>query len=163
RRFTSARTDRRCSIRQTRSSRVKQGFAMADLMKSQEAGLPAVSGPRPENIWIDQYLDDKQGEIGRLLRVLAERRWLVIGVAAAVVLAVGVKTFFAERIYTASVNIQIDPEETILPYKEMYAAVSPDPRYLGTQAQVLKSEALARRTVTNLGLASTPDKLPQAA
>jgi len=136
---------------------------MADLMKSQEAGLPAVSGPRPENIWIDQYLDDKQGEIGRLLRVLAERRWLVIGVAAAVVLAVGVKTFFAERIYTASVNIQIDPEETILPYKEMYAAVSPDPRYLGTQAQVLKSEALARRTVTNLGLASTPDKLPQAA
>ena len=63
---------------------------MADLMKPQPAGLPAVAGPRPENIWIDQYLDDKQGEIGRLLQVLAKRKWLVIGVAAAVVIGVGI-------------------------------------------------------------------------
>ena len=56
-------------------------------------------------------------------------------------------TFTTQRMYTSSVNLQIDPEQSVLPYKEIYDSVTADPRYLGTQAQVLKSEALARRIV----------------
>ena len=33
------------------------------------------------------------------------------------------------RSYTSSVNIQIDPEQSVLPYKEAYATVMADPRY----------------------------------
>jgi len=135
---------------------------MADLIKH-VADLPAAAGPRAENIWIDQYLDERQGEIGRLLAILLARRRIVIAIAASVLAATGVWTYRAPRVYTSSANIQIDPQESVLPYKEMYAAVSPDPRYLGTQAQVLKSEALARQTVLALGLASDPDQAALAA
>ena len=38
-------------------------------------------------------------------------------------------------------------------------SVTADPLYLGTQAQVLESEMLARRIVTRLNLTSDPDKV----
>ena len=99
---------------------------MADLIKH-APDLSTALTPRPESIWIDQYLDDRQGEIGRLLAVLLARRRIVLAVAGAVLVATAVWSYRAPRVYTASVNIQIDPQETILPYKEMYAAVTPDP------------------------------------
>jgi capsular exopolysaccharide synthesis family protein len=136
---------------------------VADLAKAPTAGVPAAYGPRPESIWIDEYLDDKQGEIGRYVQILAKRWKIVVGVAVLAFAGAATWMFFAPRVYTSSVNIQIDPEQTILPYKEMYAAVTPDPRYLGTQAQVLKSEALAQRTVSRLKLASDPEKLNRTA
>ena len=136
---------------------------MADLIK-QSADVPVVaSSARSENIWIDQYLDERQTEVARLLGVVVARWKLVFGVTLAVVAATGVWTYRAPRVYTSSVNIQIDPQESVLPYKEMYAAVQPDPRYLGTQAQVLKSEALGRETVKALGLAKDDDQAAQVA
>ena len=136
---------------------------MADLIK-QSVDVPvAVGSPRAENIWIDQYLDERQTEVSRLLNVVLTRWKLVLGVTLTVLLATGVWTYRAPRVYTSSVNIQIDPQENVLPYKEMYAAVQPDPRYLGTQAQVLKSEALGRETVKALGLAKDDEKAAQTA
>jgi len=131
---------------------------VADLIKSEAASAPVPYAPRPESIWIDQYLDDKQSEITRLLQVVLKRKVLIATVAAVIFGASALYTYRTDRVYTSSVNIQIDPEETILPYKEMYAAVTPDPRYLGTQAQVLKSEALARRTVARLKLVKDPSR-----
>ena len=67
-------------------------------------------------------------------------------------------TYNTQRLYTSRVKLQIDPEQSVLPYKEIYDSVTADPRYLGTQAQVLKSEALARRIVTRLNLAVRPGR-----
>src|SRR3712207_3646627 len=121
---------------------------MSELMTRPPAGVPAVSEPRPQNIWIDEYLDDKQGEIARYGQIVLKRKWLVLCVALVVFGAASVWTWTKPRVYTSSVNIQIEPEQSVLPYTEMYASVTADPRYLGTQAQVLQSEALARRIVT---------------
>ena len=60
-------------------------------------------------------------------------------------------------------RLQIDPEQNVLPYREIYDSVTADPRYLGTQAQVLKSEVLARRIVTRLDPASDPDQTTRRA
>jgi len=136
---------------------------MADLTQRVAADLPAPAAPRAENIWIDQYLDERQGEITRLLQVIVKRWLLVVAVSVAGVVAAAIWTYYTPRQYSSSVNIQIDPQETILPYKEMYAAVTPDPRYLGTQAEVIKSEALSRRTVMTLGLAKDPEEAARMA
>ena len=60
-------------------------------------------------------------------------------------------------------RLQIDPEQNVLPYREIYDSITADPRYLGTQAQVLKSEALARRIVTRLDPSSDPDQTTRRA
>jgi capsular exopolysaccharide synthesis family protein len=132
---------------------------MANLIRRDPVAVAENQAPRRENIWIDDYLDEKQTEIRRYLEIALKRKWLVLGVAAAVAGAVGLWTYTTPRSYSASVNIQIDPEQNVLPYKEAYAAVVPDPRYLGTQAQVLKSEVLARRAVERLKLTSDPSKV----
>jgi len=131
---------------------------MADLTQRPAAELPTPAGPRSENIWIDQYFDERQSELTRLLQVIFKRWLLVAGVSLAGLALAAVWAYRAPRVYASSVNIQIDPQETVLPYKEVYAAVTPDPRYLGTQAQVLRSEALARQTVKTHGLAHTDEE-----
>jgi succinoglycan biosynthesis transport protein ExoP len=136
---------------------------MADLTQRTAAEVPAPAAPRSENIWIDQYFDERQGELMRLLQVIFERKLLVIAVTLAGISAAALWAYRQPRVYVSSVNIQIDPQETVLPYKEMYAAVTPDPRYLGTQAQVLKSEALSKRTVMTLGLAKDPEQAARMA
>src|SRR6266550_3523237 len=105
--------------------------------------VPAIYEPPPQTIWIDQYLDEKGSDLARYARILAKRKWLVVAMALLVFAGVCAWTFTTKRMYTSSVNLQIDPEQNVLPYKEMYDSVTEDPRYLLTQAQVLKSEALA--------------------
>src|SRR5205085_758186 len=51
----------------------------------------------------------------------------------------------------------------VLPYQQIYAAVTENPRYLGTQAQVIKSQMLARRIVDALKLTSDPAKIDRVA
>jgi len=136
---------------------------MADLTQRAAADLPAPAAPRSENIWIDQYIDERQSEVTRLLQVILKRWVLVVAISVAGVTAAAIRTYYTPRVYASSVNIQIDPQESILPYKEMYAAIQPDPRYLGTQAQVLKSEALSRRTVMTLGLAANEEQAARLA
>ncbi len=131
---------------------------MANLATRDGARPPAVNRPAQE-IWIDQYLDEKQSEFLRYLQIVTKRKWLVLAVAAAVFAAGAAVTLRSARVFTSSVNIQIDPEQQVLPYKESVNAVVPDSTYLGTQAQVLKSEALAGRVVTKLELASDPEKV----
>lgn len=132
---------------------------MANLMRRELGGVPVASGPRPESIWVDEYLDEKGGEFQKYWDVVLKRKWIAIAIALIVFGGVCAWTFTTQRYYTSRVNIQIEPEPSVLPYKETYAAVVADPRYLGTQAQVLKSEVLARRTVVALKLASEPERV----
>src|SRR5438128_475237 len=106
---------------------------MADLTQRAAAELPTPAAPRSENIWIDQYFDERQSELTRLLQVLFKRWLLVVGISLAGLMLAALWAYRAPRVYASSVNIQIEPQESVLPYKEMYAAVTPDPRYLGTQ------------------------------
>jgi capsular exopolysaccharide synthesis family protein len=127
---------------------------MGDLIRREPSHVPAAYQARPANIWIDDYLDEQQGEITRYVQIIFKRKWIVLAVAVVMLGAAAFNTSRKDRVYTSSVNIQIDPEQSVLPYQEMYATVTADPKYLTTQAQVLKSEVLARRIVARLGLAT---------
>ena len=67
-----------------------QGFGMADLTQRAAAELPAPAAPRSENIWIDQYFDERQSELKRLLQVVYKRKLLVIAVCLACLTAASV-------------------------------------------------------------------------
>jgi capsular exopolysaccharide synthesis family protein len=136
---------------------------MSELMAREPTAARAVHEPITTNIWIDDYLDQQQGEFAKYGRIILKRRGLVIGVALAVFAAIGVWTFTSKRLYSSRVNIQIDAEQNVLPYREGYAPATADPTYLRTQAQVLRSEALMSRVVTRLGLASDPAKTAELA
>ncbi|HVH29893.1 MAG TPA: Wzz/FepE/Etk N-terminal domain-containing protein, partial [Vicinamibacterales bacterium] len=136
---------------------------MSDLVRRDPPSAPAVYEPRPENIWIDQYLDQNQGELTRYAQIIWKRRWLFVSVAAAVLLGTGIWTFTITPMYTSSLKLQLDPQQSVLPYREVAVAATADPRYLLTQAQVLKSEALAQRIVTRLNLASDSSTVTAAA
>jgi capsular exopolysaccharide synthesis family protein len=136
---------------------------MSELMAREPTGARAVREPITTNIWIDDYLDQQQSEFARYGRIILKRRGLVIGVALAVFAAMSLWTFTSKRMYSSSVNIQIDAEQSVLPYRDMYVPATADPTYLRTQAQVLKSEALMSRVVTKLGLESDPAKVSSLA
>jgi len=131
---------------------------MSELIKREPSSVPAVYESPAQNIWIDEYLDARQSEISRHALLLLKRKGLILCVAAVVFAAAAAWTFTTKRFYTSTANLQIEPEQSVLPYKEMNAALTSDPRYLNTQAQVLKSEALARRIVVRLGLARDSDE-----
>lgn len=135
---------------------------MPELVKREDVETPLYEA-RPANIWIDEYLDERQNDLASYVRIIVQRKWLVLSVALLIFTVAAVRTYTAKRLYRSSANIQIDPEQSVLPYKGTYDAVTNDPRYIGTQVQVLKSEALARRIVPRLKLTSDPDKVSQFA
>ncbi len=132
---------------------------MSDLVKREQLGVPVVLEPSPQDVWIDAYLDEKQSDIDRYAGLIVKRKWLVLAVTLVVIAATAAWTFTTKPRYKSSVKIQIEPEQRVLPYRGIYESVTADPLYLGTQAQVLESEMLARRIVTRLNLTSNPDKV----
>jgi capsular exopolysaccharide synthesis family protein len=128
---------------------------VGDLIRRNGRSVPAISAP-PEEIWIDDYLDQKQSEIVRYAQILLRRKWLVLSVTLLVFAAGAAYTLQLPRVYSSRVNLQIEPEQNLLGYKEAYAAAQPDPTYLRTQSQVLKSEVLASRVANRLKLVKDP-------
>jgi succinoglycan biosynthesis transport protein ExoP len=128
---------------------------MSELVRRDPSSVPAVFEPRPQDIWIDNYLREKDNEISRAVSIILKRKWLILSVALVVFAAAAVRTYNTKPSYTSSVNIQIDPEQTVLPF--IYDSTGA-PNYLATQIQVLKSETLARRIVIRLNLAPDSDR-----
>jgi len=131
---------------------------VTDLVKRSAGQVPAAAGPVTQEIWIDQYLEQKQGDVARYWHILVKRKRLVAAVAFVVLAAGTVYTLTAPRIYSSRVSLQIEPEQNVLGYQEAYAAAASDPTYLRTQSQVLRSEVLATRVVNRLKLATDPSK-----
>jgi capsular exopolysaccharide synthesis family protein len=129
---------------------------VGELIKGPASSLPAMAAPPAQEIWIDDYLDQKQNEIVRYAQILLKRKWLLLSVVLCVFVAGTVYTLRLPRIYSSRVNLQIEPEQNVLGYKEVYVAAQPDPTYLRTQSQVLKSEVMASRVVNRLKLAKDP-------
>ena len=92
------------------------------------------------------------------LRVLHRRRWLAISVFLAVVISVAVYTFTAVPMYDARVSILIEVEApNVIEFKEVLQEGSRFSDYYQTQYELLKSPALARKTVAALELWKRPD------
>ena len=153
-----------CLVHETDASRQREPrFTMQELIRRDPSAAPVVYEPRSQDIWIDQYLDEKETEVSRYVHIILRRKRLVASVTLLVLAAAAAWSFTTERRYTSSVKLQIDPEQSVLPYRELNDAIMADPRYIGTQTQVLKSEALARRVVLALDPAIGPDAVTGAA
>lgn len=87
-------------------------------------------------------------------RILLKRRWLVLGILAAVAALSLLLTLMATPIYRATAVMQIDNEEQqVVQTGGVSAAYSGwDPEFLETQYQLLQSRALAERVADDLDL-----------
>ena len=121
---------------------------MSELMRRDPSSAPAAyEQPRPENIWIDGYLDEKESQYGRYLQMVLRRKWLVLAVAL-VVLA-GPRTGRTNAAaYSRRCGFSSIPNRTFCPTG---TSMTRSPRTpVWHEAQVFKSEVLARRIVTRL-------------
>ena len=57
-----------------KTSRCEQGFTVSDLVKREPPGAPASTSRSPQNIWIDEYLDEKQSDINRYAGIILKRK-----------------------------------------------------------------------------------------
>src|ERR1700676_2600515 len=119
---------------------------MSDLVKREATPAP-IAYEQPQTIWLDEYLD---GQENKYVQIILKRKWLILTVVLLALAAAAAWTYTTRPLYRSTARIQIDPVQTVLPYKEIemfdaYANVE-------TQAEVLKSEVLARRVVRRLNL-----------
>jgi len=95
--------------------------------KGPQSELPA---PRPAALpqfpWAQQpgaqfHEEEEEGfAIQRYLDILLNRKWVVLAVAATVVLLTAVQVFTTTPLYRATATVQIDPEgQSVLPYEDI--------------------------------------------
>jgi len=113
---------------------------MSDLMIRDHNEVALFEANRPV-----QAHTREENDLIHLWRIILKRKWLVLTTLGVVVSAVGFYTYTVTPIYRSTVSIQIDREENILPYQQMYEGIAGNPFYLETQVEVLKSRRLWRR------------------
>ena len=130
----------------------------AGLPAKRDAGLPAPrrKGALSVEMLAEENRDDRD-EIDLLAywRILLKRRWLILGVLAAMLALSLLLTLMATPMYRATTVMQIENEKQQFVQGGLEAYPSWDPEFLETQYQLLKSRALAERVADDLGLDAT--------
>ncbi|HEY3383856.1 MAG TPA: polysaccharide biosynthesis tyrosine autokinase [Vicinamibacterales bacterium] len=92
------------------------------------------------------------------VRVLYKRRFAAITAFLVVVVSVVVYTFTQTPIYSAHVQLLIEPENpNVISFKEVIEQDKSSTDYYQTQYKILQSRALAKRTIEAVGLWNHPD------
>jgi capsular exopolysaccharide synthesis family protein len=133
---------------------------MSNLIKREQVPVPVAYEPPSQAIWIDQYLDEKQGDFAEYLQIILKRKLLALSVLVAVMAATGYVTLSKEPLFRSTARIQIEPEPSVLPYREVFEGAALD---IATQAEVIKSEALASRVVTRMNPDLDPARIASRA
>ncbi len=112
---------------------------------------------RPGALTVEMLADDRRDdrdEIDLLAywRILVKRRWLVLGVLAAVAAASLLATLLATPIYRATAVMQIENEGQNVIQIGGVATQGADPQFLQTQYELLKSRSLAERVADELAI-----------
>lgn len=103
----------------------------------------------------DERKDADSDEIDLLAywRILVKRRWLVLGILAAVVALALIATLMMPPIYRATAVLQIDRESVqILQVEGVGNAEAAAPDFLTTQYELLQSRSLAERVANELNI-----------
>src|SRR4051812_28671369 len=109
----------------------------------------------------------QQNDTGELLlywRSIYKRKWWIVGTALLFALiGVGVVSMITPT-YRATVTLMIEQTKAkLVSIEEVYSGVSPNREHYQTQAEVLKSPALATRVIERLNLNSHPEFDPRQA
>src|SRR5688572_19709287 len=77
-------------------------------------------------------------------RAIYKRKWWLLAAASACAVAAGVAVSFVTPIYRASVTLMIEQSKAkLVSIEEVYSGISPNREHYQTQAEMLKSPALA--------------------
>ena len=95
-------------------------------------------------------------------RAIAKRKWAILAFALAITIAAAVMINMETPIYRSTVTLLIEQNKAkIAPTEEVYANVGDSREHFQTQAEILKSRALAVRLVDKLDLAKHKDFDPR--
>ncbi len=93
-------------------------------------------------------------------RTIRKRLWLVVGIAVLVTTWTAIYMARKPNIYMAKAVVQVDLEQTnpdLITSERQRAISNPDPSYFNTQLQLLGSETLMRRVITEHNLDTNPE------
>lgn len=97
--------------------------------------------------------DTKPFDIFKYLRIASKYKWLIAGIAAAVLAVTAVSTFMTTPIYRATASIQIEREATKIVEKgDVVNEEMGGQDFYQTQYQLLQSRTLAERVASALSL-----------
>lgn len=98
-----------------------------------------------------------QRHLADYLRVVYRRRWLAVTVFVLIVLSVGLYNFTSTPIYQARTRLLIESDSpNVVSFQEVIQEGRTRADYYQTQYSLLQSRALARKTLDELSLWSTP-------
>ena len=131
------------------------------------AGFP--TGSRPETGRIGAapgaaYRDDDDNggiHLRNYVRVLYKRRWMVASVFLTVMVAVAVYTFTTTPIFEARTRLLIENDPNVVSFEGVLDEEQAQPDYYTTQYNILRSRALARKTIDALDAWDHPRLAPQ--
>jgi capsular exopolysaccharide synthesis family protein len=124
-------------------------------------GLPAVaSAAHPIFVPIDrpEHDADRLAEQLRFWRrSISKHKWSALGLAAAIALLTTLIVFVIQPIYRSTATLMLESNKSkVVSIEEVYSSMSSNREYYQTQAEILKSEELARRIVTKMKLVDHP-------
>jgi polysaccharide biosynthesis transport protein len=124
------------------------------IVKYDADALPAYAAlPNPEPVV------NRVSALGSYLDILIKYRLLIFVVTALVVTVVGVYSYRLQPVYRATTRLEIDPETPLIQTMSdlMRGDVIDPEMFLSTQADVLQSDTIAKKTVDALQLAQRPE------
>lgn len=104
---------------------------------------------------------DFGADIRKFVRVLGDRRHIVIGSVISMALLAGLIAFQLPPRYSATTQVMIDPRQTrMLDMQAIFSGQMPDAAQVDSQVHVIKSQALIARLIAQQGLARDPEFNP---
>lgn len=92
-------------------------------------------------------------ELALYWRAIYKRKWWLIGAALLLAVATGAAVSLVTPMYRATVTLMIEQNKAkLVSIEEVYSGVSPNREHYQTQAEMLRSPALASKVIEKLGL-----------
>ncbi len=90
-------------------------------------------------------------------RSISKHKWSALGLAMAIALLTTLIVFVIQPTYRSTATLMLESNKSkVVSIEEVYSAMSSNREYYQTQAEILKSEELARRIVTKMRLVDHP-------
>lgn len=116
---------------------------------------PFLGSMEPDSGVVQDYLS-----IMLLWNILLRRRWTVVTVMVVLSTLVAISTFRTKPVYKAAARVQVEAESPLIQSLNDLAQYQQNwdmDTFLQTQIEILKSDALAWRTIEELNLAEDPN------
>ena len=95
-------------------------------------------------------------------RSISKHKWSALGLASAIALLTTLIVFVIQPTYRSTATLMLESNKSkVVSIEEVYSSMSSNREYYQTQAEILKSEELARRIVTKMNLVNHPAMDPR--